>query len=292
MPTLIRPAALLLTAALLFTAACANADDAAEPAAAAPSAVLPGALVLRVDHTGGFVAPETVATRLPMISVYADGRVITEGPVTMQYPAKALPNVLLQQITPEDVTQLVERARSAGVQNGADLGRPGVTDVPTTRFTLLTEEGLQVTEAYALSEAAGADAGLTADQVRDRRLLTELVTALQDLPATLGADRIGDAVPYRPTEIAAVAAPWRPDDTVPGQPEVAWPGPELPGTSLGDGLDLGCVTATGQAAADVLAAAANATAITPWTSAGKKWTVHLRPLLPDEHACADLTGKS
>ncbi|GAB7045329.1 hypothetical protein [Catenuloplanes indicus] len=287
-----RPAALLLTAALLFTAACANAGGAGEPAAPAPSAAPPGTLVLRVDYTGGFVTPATVATRLPMISVYADGRVITEGPVTLQYPGKALPNVLVRQIAPEDVTQLVERARSAGVQNGVDLGRPGVTDVPTTRFTLLTEEGLQVTEAYALSEAAGADTGLTAEQVRDRQLLTELITALQDLPATLGAGRAGTEAPYRPTEIAAVAGPWQADGTIKDQPEVAWPGPELPGTSLGDGLDLGCVTATGQAAADVLTAAANATAITPWTSAGKTWTVHLRPLLPDEHTCADLTGMS
>ncbi|MDP9794245.1 hypothetical protein J2S43_002757 [Catenuloplanes nepalensis] len=291
MPTFARPAVLLLTAALLLTSACANTDDAAQPAAPGAS-VPPGALVLRVDYTGGFVAPATVATRLPMISVYADGRVITEGPVTLQYPGNALPNVLLRQIEPAAVEQLVERARSAGVRNGADLGRPGITDVPTTRFTLLTEEGLQTTEAYALSEAAGADTGLTEGQVRDRLLLTELITALQDLPATLGADRAGDEVAYRPAEIAAVAGPWQPDETVRDAPEIAWPGPELPGTSLGDGLDLGCVTATGQAAADVLTAAATATAITPWTSAGKKWTVHLRPLLPDEHTCADLTARS
>jgi hypothetical protein len=45
---------------------------------------------------------------------------------------------------------------------------------------------------------------------------------------------------------------------------------------------------TGDEAKAVLAAAAKANSLTPWTSGGKTWRVGLRPLLPDEHTCADL----
>ncbi|MDR7274036.1 hypothetical protein [Catenuloplanes atrovinosus] len=305
MPTLTRPArALIGTAAaatLLLTGACANTNSAAQGAAGsasatanavAPTGDLPEitgtTLVLRVDYTGGYVTPAMLATRLPMISVYADGRVITEGPTTKQYPGPALPNLRVHQLEAADVDKLVERARSAGVQNGVNLGQPPVADAQTTRFTLLTEQGVQTTEAYALAEATGADSGLTADQVRDRRLLSELITALQDLESTLGPGRVKEPDEYQPAEIAGVAMPWQQAEGDPAQTEVAWPGPALPGTSLGEGLDMGCVAATGQAAKDVFTAAKDATAITPWTSGGKRYTVQLRPLLPDEHDCDDL----
>ena len=48
------------------------------------------------------------------------------------------------------------------------------------------------------------------------------------------------------------------------------------------------MTATGEEAAQALTVAEPATAITPWTSGGKRWTVGLRPLLPDESDCRDL----
>ena len=41
----------------------------------------------------------------------------------------------------------------------------------------------------------------------------------------------------------------------------------------------------------VLATAAKANAATPWTSGGRTWSLHLRPLLPDESGCADLATR-
>ena len=41
----------------------------------------PDDVVLRVDYVGGFVPVEDVVSRLPLVSVYGDGRVITLGPV-------------------------------------------------------------------------------------------------------------------------------------------------------------------------------------------------------------------
>jgi hypothetical protein len=60
---------------------------------------------------------------------------------------------------------------------------------------------------------------------------------------------------------------------------------------MGGRPDLTCVTATGDQAHTLLAAAGSANANTPWVTAdGSRWTVTFRQLLPDESACADLAN--
>jgi hypothetical protein len=90
--------------------------------------------------------------------------------------------------------------------------------------------------------------------------------------------------------VAAIAQEWRDpgDPGLPTPPPVAWPGPALPGESLPAGLS--CAIATGATADAVLASAAHANTRTPWTFGGHRWTVTLRPLLPDESTCQDLRG--
>jgi hypothetical protein len=53
-------------------------------------------------------------------------------------------------------------------------------------------------------------------------------------------------------------------------------------------LDVTCVVATGEQADAVLQAAAGASAATPWTWDGQRWSVAVRPLHPDESGCEDL----
>jgi hypothetical protein len=280
----IRLAALSL---LLLPAACAQVADAASPGVAVP---LPDGVALQVEYIGGFVRPTTLFTRLPLVTVYADGRVITEGPQIAVYPPPALPNVQLQRISTGDVDKLVALATAAGVGTPTDLGTPGVTDVPSTRFTVLTKDGVKTNEVYALNEGLGDQSGLTPPQNAARAKLRELVQALSDLPSTLGAGAVSTGEQYVPTAVAAVASPWvaSEDTNLPTSPEMVWPGPNLPGKPLAEGMDLGCVEAGGDAATKVLKAATSATELTPWTSGGKRWTVALRPLLPDESSCADL----
>jgi hypothetical protein len=101
---------------------------------------------------------------------------------------------------------------------------------------------------------------------------------------------VDQAAPYRATRVAAVATAVTDatDPNLPVSPERAWPGPPLPGDPMATGPGLGCVDAGVDQAAQVLAAGAAATAITPWTSGGIRWMVALRPLLPDETGCVDL----
>jgi hypothetical protein len=243
------------------------------------------ALVIRVERIGGFVAPDQMLGRLPVVSVYADGRVITEGPQILIYPGPALPNLLVQQLDPATARGLVDKAVEAGVRSGADLGRPGVADAPTTRITVAAPGGTRTLDAVALTEAQADDPQLTVAQRAARAKLAAFVQELSDLPAAKG---MPEAQPYQPEAVAALARPYtKPSDGLPKQPDpVAWPGPALPGEMLSG--TTGCVTASGGDAAKVLAAAKAANATTPWTSGGKQWSVVFRPLLPDETGCAAL----
>ncbi|MGV9979982.1 hypothetical protein ACWDUH_20125 [Micromonospora wenchangensis] len=268
---------------LLLTAACAGQDGAGIAPDAAPTSLPANVPVLRIDQTGGFVRPETNVTRLPSVSVYADGRVITQGPTVLSYPGPALPNVQVRTISKAEVAKLVEQARAAGVGSAVDVGTPKITDVTTTRFTIRETVGSEQLEVYALGEATGPEAGLTPAQQAAREKLRTFADKLTD-PGSAATQ------PYQPTAIAAVAGPWVATPETAKQPRMEWPGPVLPGASLGEGLDLGCVTVTGAAVQQLIATAGKANAATPWTSGGKPWTVTLRPLLPDETDCASLTA--
>jgi hypothetical protein len=279
-----RPAAVAL---LLLLGGCAGqGGDIGTPA---PATDGPGRLVLQVEHVGGLVTPETTAARLPLVSVYSDGRVLAQGPQIAIYPSPALPNVQVWQLDGDGVDAVVDRAIAAGVTGSGDLGSPPIADAPATRFTLVTEEGTAVREVQALFELPDGS-GLTAQQQTTRGELMDLVDALTSPEGPLDA---GEAAPYRPDALAAVVVPYAAEpepDLV--QPEVAWPGPALPGKALEERLGLSCVVARGAEARAVLDAAAGANALTPWLAAdGSRWTLTLRPLLPHESGCADLSGQ-
>ncbi|TQN41732.1 hypothetical protein FHU33_1110 [Blastococcus colisei] len=285
-----RPATAL--ALVLALTACAERGGTASPGdPAAPSSVAAPeeGLVLQVEHTGGFVTPMMLAARLPIVSVYADGRVITEGPVPAIYPGPALPNLQVAEIEPGQVTDVVDRALAAGVDETGDLGSPPIADVPSTRFTLVTASDTYVREVYALGAssdlpgpAGPPDTGITPEQAAAREELSDFLASVTDLGRATEA--------YEPEAVAAVVSPWvDPGDDLP-QPELPWPGPDLPGEPVGGLGDVSCVTATGDRAQTLLAAARDANATTPWvTDDGRRWSVTFRPLLPGESGCADLT---
>ncbi|WP_173039050.1 hypothetical protein [Phytohabitans flavus] len=280
-------------ASLFLLVACAQEGGDSTLPADAPAQRPADAIALRIDHTGGFTTPGDGVARLPVVAIYGDGRAIVQGPQLTIYPGPALPNLQVIQISAADLDKLVARATDAGVGTAKDLGQPPIADAPSTRFTVDTADGPATTEVYALDETGGTGSGLTADQVAARTKLRDLQAAVRDLHGTLGVSS-GSEQQYKPVALAAVATPYVAPEGAPGikeQPEVAWPGPALPGTSIGKGLETGCVTVTGDDTAKVLAAAEKANAATPWASGGRKWTVIIRPLLPDETDCADLLNR-
>ena len=289
------------TAVLIgLSAGCAAAADANGKPAGAGGSDTPvnsydgDVLILQVAWVGGFVPANLIPARLPVISVYADGRVLTQAPQIEIYPPPALPGLEVRQLSPADAWKLVDLAVAAGVGGNADYGQPGVADVPSTRFTVLTDDGVKTTDVYALGDGEGGfTGGLTPDQIAARRKLWDLMSKLNDLPTTLGADAVSTSTLYAPSAIAAIVEPYRkPGPDEPSQSERSWPGPALPGERLGSGPELHCVVATGAAASRVQAAAVRANTLTPWRSGDQQWTLTLRPLLPDEHSCADLARQS
>ena len=277
----------LLSGCAQQTAAGAEGDGPSSPSPSAPAA--PGgddALVLRVAAAGGFVPPDQLVGRLPQTSVYADGRVIFNGPVPAIYPGPALPNLQWGTLSPAALQQLLDKAVAAGVKPGTDFGQPGVADAPTTEVTVVTAAGEQTVGAVALREARADDPKLTKAQQQARKKLTGF---LDELDAATTKLTTGQPQPYQPKILAALVQPYTPRDDEPGRPlTVEWPGPALPGEPLGPQQQLTCVIATGEQLEAVLGAAAKATATTPWVSAGNSWSLLLRPLLPDETGCADL----
>ncbi len=271
-------------AAVLLLGACARpaADGAGADTGAAPPDG--DALVLRVRQEGGFVPPERIVGRIPDVSVYADGRMITQGPQIAIYPGPALPNLQVRQLDEAATGALIDDAFAAGVRSGADFGTPGVADAPTTRIDVVREGVTSTVSVAALREAMPDDPQLTAAQRTSRAKLAAFLTRLDEMAAAPGQQ------PYRATTLAALARAYDvPDDGLPKQPgPIAWPGPALPGEYLNPNVKIGCVTASGAERDAILAVVKDANQNTPWGSGGNEYMVTFRPLLPDETGCDDL----
>ncbi|GHE08423.1 hypothetical protein [Klenkia taihuensis] len=271
---------LVVLAGLLALTACGQRQDAVGP----PAPQLPDdgdALVLRVAVGGGFAPAGTAPTELPAVSVYRDGRVLSNGPVIAIYPAPAWPNVQVNRVDEDTLAELVQAAQDAGVAGTADLGDPQIADARTTSITLATADGTDTRDVYALTEAVG-DPSLTDEQATARQDLADLVDRLLALTESEPLGR------YTPTAVAAFASAYVPGDPALVRDPVAWPGPPLPGEAVTP--DVGCALATGEQAAALVTAAQAADTVTPWTDGAGTWTVVFRPLLPDETGCDDVTG--
>jgi hypothetical protein len=279
----LRPA--VSAAALLGLAACGEHSAATSPppsASAKPPAS--AGLVLRVEDTGGFVGPSVTSGRLPLVSVYADGRVIAGGPMIETYPPPALPNLQEHRIDASAVQDLVDQALAAGVDDTSDLGTPPIADATSSRFTVVTASHTYVREAYALTGTPAETDGLTEAQQAARAKLSDLLDAVSGLTADAP-----EWTPYAPSTVAVLVTPWSdPRDGLP-HPDTPWPGPALPGEPTGGPPAVTCVSATDDQAQALMTAAVPANIETPWvTPDGSRWTVTFRPLLPDESSCADL----
>ncbi|WP_199516611.1 hypothetical protein [Nucisporomicrobium flavum] len=284
----VRRWAAALAVPVLLGACATTAEDAGAPEPVKTPTPTP-TLVLRIQRTGGLAGPAVEPGRVPALSAYADGRVITPGPQIAVYPPPALPALQVQDVGMDTVARLAVNAVAAGVQPQSDFGDPGVADATTTVVTAVTGNGVHRVRVPALIEASLRDPDLTAAQRTARKRLKDFIERARRLPAN---DRLPEPEPYRSDSLAALVRPYAPTGEAPPSPAPAhrWPGPPLPGSAVASGGGLSCTVVTAAEADRVREAATHASVLTPWRSAGRLWDVTFRPLLPDEHTCADLPG--
>jgi hypothetical protein len=274
----------------IVAAACANSS--ATPGVGSSDGVLPDhsdQLVLRIDTSGGFVAPTFAQGQIPGFSLYADGRVITLGAQIEIYPQPALPPVMVSRVDAAGVQAILKAAFAAGLDTDVDyvdLGSTMIADAPTTTFTLTTDGQTHVVRVYALGELGSKPDQMSQAEFEARKALLDFSTKVNDLRTFVGADDVSEDGAFVANEMRVWVNDYQPDETLP-EPGLDWPGPS-PLTDFGSVSQTygsRCGTVSGADLSALMPLAEQANQLTPWKSDGRRFGLVFRPLLPDESGC-------
>jgi hypothetical protein len=282
---------LAIVGALAIGCTAAGASESAAPTQA-PSAspsltyrLAGGAddLVLRVDVDGGLVGPGFFLTHLPAFSLYGDGTAIFPGPVDTIYPSPLLPNLLSARLSEAELQELLVAADLAGLL-GPDASFPvdGIADAPTTFFTTTVDGTTHRISAYALGIDADVAGGSPTAEARTR--LAKFRAIVADLGTFLGRP-LGETA-FAPAGMRLFAtAPGQADPELTRQ-ELAWPLSIDPSAGTATKRpDTLCLAVAGPDLTTFKTVAGNANALTIWTAPSGRYSISVRPLLPDESGC-------
>src|SRR5512133_4134975 len=129
---------------------------------------------------------------------WATERSSSPAPRTI-YPGQALPPLLGRTISEAGIQAIVGAAIDAGLDNDetlGDLGSVGVSDMPTTVFTLSANGETHRVEAYALGMPGDErPEGMSQGTWAARQALSSFVERLGRLPAWLPEGSIGAEAP-------------------------------------------------------------------------------------------------
>jgi hypothetical protein len=245
-------------------------------------------LLLRVTSEGGFINPSANLASVPTVSVYADGRILTPGPVDAVYPGPLLPPVQIKDVGPAGAQAIVAAIRAAGLDKQGAGGGIGNPDAATTIFAV-TVDGATITTRFHLGGGPGGP-GLPGAASPDPSVAAagDLLNRLTDQTETWGVPNPAIST-LAPTAYRIFVAPGAPVGDLPtSQPAVAWPlatpldhfgSAAVPDRGIA-GLRQGAVFGVDAQTLGPVLAAANA--LTAFSSGGNLYTLFVRPLLPDE----------
>ena len=248
----------------------------------------PSGLILRTTMEGGFINPAAIRTRLPIVSVFADGRIITEGATPAIYPGPLVPPLIVRSVGATGATGILAAAKAAGLTGSDATYGPGLVPDASTTVVTVVHDGAQTVSRFG---SLASDVG----QPRASGPDAQVITATADLLARLaGTDTFGGSgqpdQTYLPLGYQLFVSPGAPAPADPqlGRPPVSWP-LATPLASFGkadelggDGARVGVVI--GSDAATLGPILTSASQITPFASGGQQWTIAVKPLLPDEVA--------
>jgi hypothetical protein len=286
---LARPAALLAIAAIAV--ACVGSAGAAG-STPSPKPVDPDKVIFRVSWEGGFVTPDMLLGRLPMVAVYADGRVITEGPVLAIYPGPFMPNLQERTLSEAGLERLIALARDTDLLKDVHYTFPGIADATDTVLEINLDGESHRVSAYALAEAGlegeiAPGIEIPPADVEGRAALREFIDALMTIPET---DSVDQPHAY---EFAALRLYVKPAEIVensefPGeQPPIAWPLDDL--AAAGEAIDNPsvdrCLVLEGDDLETVLPLLQGANQLSVFESEGEVYSLIPQPLYPGESGC-------
>lgn len=286
---LARPAALLMVAVILT--ACVGTVGAAPSGSPSDKPVDPDKIIFRVSWDGGFVTPEMLLGRLPIIVVYADGRVVTQGPQILIYPGPLMPNLQEHTLSQAALDRLIELARDKDLLKTVHYDFPGIADAADTVLEINLDGKSYRVSAYALAEAGvDIEPGVELDpaDVEGRATLREFIDALTSIPAS---DFVDEEHPLtiEGVRIYAGKAVIVPNSELPGeQPAIDWPLEDLAtaGEAVANSpIDVRCQVVEGDDLATVLPLLQAANSLQTFESEGELYSFTVRPLLPGETGC-------
>jgi hypothetical protein len=245
-------------------------------------------VVLRLSYEGGFVPVEYTLTQFPAFTLYGDGRIVVPGPQIEIYPGPALPAMNQRIVTEDGMQAIIRAALDAGLGKGdrdvSDFGSTVIADASTAVFTFSANGRTSRVSVYALAELPEKPEGMPDEEFEARAALNDLAQRLGSLEQWLPEGSVGPDGPFHADRYRIFVGPYRPAEELPQDP-VAWPlaTPLSPGD--GDTAGYACRAVRGEDRAVLAPLAREANQLTPWVSAGEKYSVLFRPLLPDESGC-------
>ena len=261
----------------------------ASPVPSSDPSAPPASLLLKVTSEGGFINPVSTLAALPVVTVYADGKIMTQAPIPASDPGPLLAGLNVRDLGPEGAAAILGAIRTVGLDKPATAG-PGIPgDAGTDVFTVVID-GTTTTSRFAGGGPGGPGVGVggITGGAPERAAAIDLLNRLLDPAETWGAKSVLEA-PYAPSGYRIFVAPTsaEPDPSA-GPTPVRWPlatsldtfgtlaVPDRGIAGLRQGVALGADAVT---LTPVFQAA---TTLTTFTSAGKSYTLYVRPLLPDE----------
>ncbi|HUG48613.1 MAG TPA: hypothetical protein VMP67_09390 [Candidatus Limnocylindria bacterium] len=242
----------------------------------------PDSAILRFERLNGLVPAWQPLVWYPLVSVYADGRIIEHVPAA--YPGPALPELTVVRVDGDGLAQILELAAELGLEGpDRELGQ-SIPDGGVMIFTVVRGDERHQTRVLGPDPDPGRTPLLHA--------LVEFGDALADPASWLGDDITADEKPYAWRRMRLVVVPVNPAD-LPDPRLVTmrdWAGDPL--ATLGDGVDEAhgarCALVEGAELARLRSEFDTADELTVWLSDEQTYQLHPRPLLPDETACPSI----
>ena len=300
MTRIARPWLPALAAISILLPACASGPGASTGPIDHPAG---DALVLRIEYSGGFVAPGFRYTSFPLFSLAGDGRVILPGAQDAIFPGPALPAANVRRLTDAGIQAVLDAVAGTALF-GASIEYRGaqncVADASDTIFTLHAAGREVQVLVYGLGtlDPGGHCPGIAAAEMAAQRTLQDLSGRLANLEAWLPVTAWAEPTwrPYQPSALRLLvrnADGDQPDPSGIANQLLDWPDGSDP-ASFGDPIALGdqhCGVVSGQPAQAWYAALSHANQLTRFVKDGHRYEVTVRFQLPDEPlACPKLAA--